>query len=411
MVPQVARVEPAPLGLDAVGDGLRRLPAIELIGPPFGDPAEGACQVGLPTDLAGARPPAAGEIDERRFLIGLQTAGQSAPLPGDEGTDGEAFFRILDGRPQRRLPRERAIGGEQLIPGVDAAGHGDGEGAGLGDLLPPLCAQCLRVSGCRRAAAAIEGAHAPVIGPAHQGKGVAARAGRCRLDDIQHARHDDGGVCRIAAGLQDAQAGLRRERLARGDHAVPGEYRGAVGTEAADWTVHGSDTSLLSMDRFCAILWPVLFLHPDTTWRTIMARTVRIITKNSLCSGCLSCMSTCSLRNERHVSPASARIQVEVDVFGGDNKITICRQCKDPDCVRACPVGAIYRDEGLQIWRVDYELCIGCRECVSACRFSSMFFDPNGDKVIKCEQCSGSGEPSCVDVCPTGALTLRVTEG
>ena len=78
--------------------------------------------------------------------------------------------------------------------------------------------------------------------------------------------------------------------------------------------------------------------------------------------------------------------------------------------MRACPVGAIYQDPDLQIWRVDYDTCIGCRECVSACRFSAMFFDPNGDQVIKCELCGGSGEPACVPVCPTGALKLRVLE-
>jgi len=141
-----------------------------------------------------------------------------------------------------------------------------------------------------------------------------------------------------------------------------------------------------------------------------MSKMVRIITKNALCSGCLSCISTCSLRNEGYSSPASSRIQVELDILGGDNQITICRQCKDPDCVAACPTGSIYQDADLQIWRVNYDTCIGCRECVNACRFSAMFFDPNGDKVIKCEICGASGEPSCVSVCPTGALTLRVIE-
>ena len=141
-----------------------------------------------------------------------------------------------------------------------------------------------------------------------------------------------------------------------------------------------------------------------------MSPMVRVITKNSLCSGCLSCMSTCSLCNEGYSSPSSSRIQVELDILGGDNVITICRQCKDPDCVKACPTGSIYHDSELQIWRVNYETCIGCRECVSACRFSAMLFDPNGDKVIKCELCGASGEPACVSACPTGALKLRVID-
>jgi Fe-S-cluster-containing dehydrogenase component len=139
-----------------------------------------------------------------------------------------------------------------------------------------------------------------------------------------------------------------------------------------------------------------------------MSPATRILTKKSLCSGCLSCMSVCSLTNERSVGLTNSRIQVDVDVFGGHNEITICRQCKDPACVKACPVDAIYKDSTLDIWRVDYGRCIGCRECVGACPFSSMLFDPHGDQVIKCELCGASGKPACVEICPTGALQLKV---
>jgi Fe-S-cluster-containing dehydrogenase component len=116
------------------------------------------------------------------------------------------------------------------------------------------------------------------------------------------------------------------------------------------------------------------------------------------------------MANEQYASMSSSRVQVDLDVFGGDNEIFICKQCKDPECVKACPVGAIVKEPTLDIWRVDYDICNGCRACVSACPYSAMFFDPVGDRVIKCELCAASGKPACVEVCPTGALRTKIIQ-
>ena len=50
---------------------------------------------------------------------------------------------------------------------------------------------------------------------------VAADAVHARLDDGEHGGGGDGGIDRVAAVLQHAQAGRRGERLARRDHAAP----------------------------------------------------------------------------------------------------------------------------------------------------------------------------------------------
>jgi anaerobic carbon-monoxide dehydrogenase iron sulfur subunit len=120
------------------------------------------------------------------------------------------------------------------------------------------------------------------------------------------------------------------------------------------------------------------------------------------CSGCLSCVINCALRNEGVNSPASARIHIEINPFEGIYPATFCRQCTKAPCAAVCPVDAIQRHESKEYWYVDYELCIGCRDCVEACPFGAMFFDPNGDKVLKCETCQG--DPICVESCPTQAL-------
>jgi carbon-monoxide dehydrogenase iron sulfur subunit len=124
------------------------------------------------------------------------------------------------------------------------------------------------------------------------------------------------------------------------------------------------------------------------------------------CSGCLSCMSVCSLANESYVSPSAARIQVELAPFDGDHRIVLCRQCKKAACITACAEGAIRREAGGWLV-VDYERCTGCRACIEACPFEAMFWNPVSQRVIKCEQCHG--DPECVQACPTGALTLRIS--
>jgi len=101
-------------------------------------------------------------------------------------------------------------------------------------------------------------------------------------------------------------------------------------------------------------------------------------------------------------APSKARIQVNLDPFGGNNHLRYCMQCKSAPCAEACPVDAIFLVSKGGYWAVDYDLCIGCKQCISACPLGVMFYDPIDDKVIKCETCQG--DPICAQVCPTEAL-------
>jgi carbon-monoxide dehydrogenase iron sulfur subunit len=43
--------------------------------------------------------------------------------------------------------------------------------------------------------------------------------------------------------------------------------------------------------------------------------------------------------------------------------------------------------------------------CVFACPFGATFVDQDSGRVLKCDLCDG--DPTCVKVCPTGALTFE----
>ena len=136
-----------------------------------------------------------------------------------------------------------------------------------------------------------------------------------------------------------------------------------------------------------------------------MAKRVRIKVNRHVCSGCLSCMTTCSMVNESYASLSAARVQVSLRPFDGPHEIAVCRQCTKAGCLEACPESAILRDaDGCVV--VDYDWCTGCRACIEACPFAAMFWNPISERVIKCELCHG--DPQCVHACPTGALTIQI---
>lgn len=140
------------------------------------------------------------------------------------------------------------------------------------------------------------------------------------------------------------------------------------------------------------------------------------------CQGCVTCMLACSLVHEGFESLSLARIQILQDPFKGfpdDIQMAQCRQCEEPACLTACPVGALHVDRANgNIRTVDTEKCIGCQLCVEACPFDPgrSIWNFQENHAQKCDLCAGTsfwdgqggpgGNQACVTFCPMKAIAF-----
>lgn len=150
----------------------------------------------------------------------------------------------------------------------------------------------------------------------------------------------------------------------------------------------------------------------------------------SICNGCYTCQFACKDEHVGNDWTPIAKPQPEIGQFwlkltervrGTVPKVKVayrphlCMHCDNAPCVESCPVeGAIYkRDDGLVI--IDPVKCTGCRNCVDACPYATIFFNEDLNVAQKCTGCAhllddGWTEPRCVDACPTLAIKMMDEE-
>jgi len=169
----------------------------------------------------------------------------------------------------------------------------------------------------------------------------------------------------------------------------------------------------------------------------------------SRCIGCRRCVYACVDENNPSQTPQVHWIQVlemekekgidfmHSNIHYNHDKVPAeghfylpvsCQQCKNPPCVRSCPVNATWQEkDGIVV--VDYNWCIGCRCCMASCPYGARHFNWTGPEipaekinpvthylgnrprykgvVEKCTFCIQRVReglyPKCVEVCPVGA--------
>ena len=153
------------------------------------------------------------------------------------------------------------------------------------------------------------------------------------------------------------------------------------------------------------------------------------------CIGCHSCSVACKVANNLPDQMWWNRVLTDggkfMDTARGEFPNcemsftpVSCQHCENPACVKVCPVGATYKDPETGVVRQDYDKCIGCRMCMSACPYTGVrsfnWEEPAysvdhavGDadipqhqkhvveKCTFCYQRTSQGEkPACMELCP-----------
>jgi Fe-S-cluster-containing dehydrogenase component/formate-dependent nitrite reductase membrane component NrfD len=132
---------------------------------------------------------------------------------------------------------------------------------------------------------------------------------------------------------------------------------------------------------------------------------------NRKCIGCHACTVACKTENHVPVGVNRTWVKyVEKGVFPNTRRVfqvTRCNHCEKPPCVTICPVTAMYqRKDGIVDFNADR--CIGCKACMQACPYDSIYMDPDDGTAAKCHFCAHRTdvglEPACVIVCPEHAI-------
>jgi len=92
-----------------------------------------------------------------------------------------------------------------------------------------------------------------------------------------------------------------------------------------------------------------------------------------------------------------------------------CRQCKEAFCVDACPKEALEHQESGLIKRYNMR-CVGCKSCILACPFGTIFPEVINYVTSKCDYCLNQLEdnpdyqPACVKTSPENAFVMKEIE-
>lgn len=131
----------------------------------------------------------------------------------------------------------------------------------------------------------------------------------------------------------------------------------------------------------------------------------KLTIRADLCTGCLNCQTVCALLHAGRLDRSASAIRVELEIFSGLNSITFCRQCEKPECLKACPVNAIFKDQSSGAWKINCDICVKCGSCVAACPFGAMFSSGAEKLPFKCDLCGG--KPACAEACVFSAITFK----
>ncbi|WP_022850284.1 4Fe-4S dicluster domain-containing protein [Limisalsivibrio acetivorans] len=136
-----------------------------------------------------------------------------------------------------------------------------------------------------------------------------------------------------------------------------------------------------------------------------------IVLDTGKCINCKACTVACKFENVIHPGDDDYRIWVtQLEVQGAYPNLSLefqpsqCQHCENTPCQSVCPTKATYKtEEGVVL--VDYDKCILCKACITACPYDARYENESHHAIDKCTFCyhrlPEGREPACVETCPT----------
>lgn len=125
------------------------------------------------------------------------------------------------------------------------------------------------------------------------------------------------------------------------------------------------------------------------------------------CTGCKTCVYACKDAYDLDLGMALRKVY---EYVGGETTrdengcfattcfsypvSVACNHCDNPSCVEQCPTGAMSKDPETGLVSMDADVCIGCGTCVAACPYGAPKVD---EETMTCRKCDG-----CADVVAQG---------
>lgn len=122
------------------------------------------------------------------------------------------------------------------------------------------------------------------------------------------------------------------------------------------------------------------------------------------CTGCRACQVACKDKNRLDVgiifrTAHTYSVGRFPDVAAYSYSAS-CNHCGSPSCMAVCPTGAIYKAEDGSVI-IDQESCAGDESCVNACPYGIPQIQPDG-KAGKCDSCYAIREAGGQPACVAG---------
>lgn len=142
------------------------------------------------------------------------------------------------------------------------------------------------------------------------------------------------------------------------------------------------------------------------------------------CMACYNCFMACKDEHCGHdclpisaAQPHTGHLWMNLKEYERGNDLrrikiatiqTLCTHCEDPACAKAAKDGAVYkREDGIVI--IDPAKAKGQKGIIDACPIGAIYWNEELEIPQKCTMCAhlldaGYKEPRCVEVCPNQAL-------